>query len=273
MSDEYITQSDDLIFPASPGLGEILQKYGGSMPADGGGDDPYDLKRGRITLRIGRRPYAIPLTSISRASGQQASDEYADVLSAYEYWAILYSIGIQDTGDWRNIIRFGLTVRLQESTDARVASVFPETQMLSLGGGDAKWEGALGVSGALVPSPVSSNPGLNSALQTLAAQIAAAGANARFDVGANLVMGLSFNVLSPVIVSTGVNDIQSSWTFTQTPDKLLHGDQVVGHVIALRKPAVGYLRLEAQLFTDLGLLYVFTRRYKGAPVLLDIKID
>jgi len=230
-----------------------------------------DIDSGRLSLRIGRRPLAIPLRTVNKNLRRHASDTYSRVLSTLEYWVIMYSIGIQDTGDWRNIARFGLKVSLSTEQRARVISVFPETQMLKLGGGKASWTGAIGVSGALEAdlSPAGLVP--NAALSAIIGQVASAGAKMELDTRADVALGLTFSVLSPLVVSTGANDDQASWTFTQAPDRLLRGDQLVGHVIAIPKPAVGMLRLKAELFADLGLLKVFTQRYTGAP--LDLEVD
>jgi hypothetical protein len=187
-----------------------------------------------------------------------------------EYWVIIYSIGIQDTGSLRNIARFGLKVRLSAEQRARVISVFPETQMLKLGGGKVRWAGAIGVSGALEADLSPANLVPNAVLSEILGRVASAGAKMELDTRADVALSLTFTVLSPLIVSTGVNDEQATWTLTQAPNQLLRGDQVVGHVIALPKPAVGVLRLKAELFADLGLLKVFTQRYTGAPLDLEV---
>src|SRR4051794_3341509 len=91
------------------------------------GEIPTDIESGKITLRFGRRPYAVPLIPFAKARQRKISDKFQFLFQAYEPWAVFYAIGIQDTGDLRNVVRFGVKIRLVNHPTAAIASAFPET--------------------------------------------------------------------------------------------------------------------------------------------------
>lgn len=265
MNENDLIIAEDDLHPVSPTLAK-LGKTLGSRPDEG------DIDTFRLRLRIGRRPFAVPLQGINRSMKRKASNQYSTLLSSLEYWMIVYSIGIQDEGDWRNVVRFGLKVRLPDQEMIRVISVFPETQMLRLGKGKAQWKGTVGVSGALDATLQPMDFGENPALSSMLNPLISTGMSAAVDTRADAALGLSFDVLSPLVVATGENDIVSAWSFTQAPDNLLVGDQLVGHVVSLPRPSAGSLSLEAELFADLGVLSIFTSRWKSEVIKLSVPL-
>lgn len=248
--------------PSSSALSDVGQKLG---------DTASDIGSGKISLRIGRKPTALPLIPFAKANGKPISSSFQALLTSYEPWVIFYSIGIQDTGDLRSVVRFGLTTRLLNQPTAGVVSVFPETQYLSVGGGAATWSAALGVSGELA-SPTDNDPGddkTKSLLSGLATGSLGISGSAKADMG----MNVSLSVITPLIITTGANDDQSQWTFTRGPQNLLVGDQIVGHVVLLKKPVSEVLKVETTLFVDIGLLWIFARRYKcKKPVTVEVRL-
>lgn len=250
-SEDYLVLSD--FEPSS----RALQGVGVTL-----GESDADVGLGRIQLRIGRRPRAIPLIPLARRGGKKIDDAYHLLLRAYEPWIVFYTVGIQDTGDWRNVARFGLRVRLVDQPTAAVAAVFPESSCLLLGGGKTEWSGSLGISGAVSLS-ANDDEEEDAATVSLLSPLRSFGVDAHVSSRTDVVLKLKFQVVTPLVITTGANDDETQWTFVQGANELLTGDQIVGHILLLPKHSIGPLKLEATLFADIGLFWVFTRRYKS----------
>jgi hypothetical protein len=237
------------------------------------GSEPGEVDFAGLRLRVGSRPSALPLRHLTELHQTKLGNEYDSLLESYEPWIILYSIGIQDNGSPLTVARFGLRISLINQPRASVRSVFPETRLLDLGGGEWQYQTNVGltghleasmVAGAALPAPFSANLPSAKLPET------------KFDISssgkADVALNLKFRVLTPNIVTTGVHSDESAWTFTQSPSELLLGDQIVGHVLLLPRHMVGPLRVKARLFADIGLLTVFTWRFESDPLELEIPL-
>lgn len=261
-SNDFLVMSD--FVPDSPALSGV-----GLTLGEG---DNSDVALGRISLRIGRRPRAIPLVPLARRSGKTISDDFHLLLRAYEPWIMFYTIGIQDTGDWRNVARFGLKVQLMDQPSAGVAAVFPESSCLRLGAGKAVWRGAFGVSGSL-SAGLDGDQGGDETANDLLGPLASLGVRAGLSSSADVTLRMSFDVVTPLVTTTGANDDTTQWTFVRGTSDILTGDQTLGHILLLPKPAMGPVMVRATLFADIGLLWVFTKRFTTRePVTLEINL-
>jgi hypothetical protein len=261
MPTDYLEIPPEHIHLRPDELSGLYETMGGQRAADEG-----EIIRHRLHLRVGRCPDALPLRALTLLKQTDFAEEYRPVLRGYEPWVVFYSVGIQDSGAFFTVARFGLRVRLLDKPRASVRSVFPETRLLDLGSGEIKFQTSIGVTGHLdksivagvaVPDFVSANlPNID---------ISSSGE-------ADVALNLRFSVLTPNIVATGVHDDESAWTLTQGPSGLLRGDQIVGHVLLLPRYTRSPLRVRATLFADIGLLSVLTFRYQSEPVDLDIPL-
>jgi hypothetical protein len=214
----------------------------------------------------------VPLVPLAKLAGKKISDDFHLLLRAYEPWIVVYTIGIQDTGDWRNVSRFGLKVELLEQQSAGVVTVFPESTCLHLGTGKAEWKGALGVSGSL-SAAFGEDQSTDATTKAMLGQLSPFGVKASISSSADMTVTMSFDVVTPLITTTGANDDITRWTFTRGTSELLLGDQTVGHVLLLPKPVIGPLTVKATLFADIGLLWVFAKRFDvREPVTLQINL-
>jgi hypothetical protein len=215
---DYIEIPPERIHLRPDELSGLNAEMGGEPAADEG-----EIISHRLRLRVGRCPDALPLRTLTKLKQRDFAEEYRPVLRGFEPWVVFYSVGIQDSGAFFTVARFGLRVRLLDKPRASVRSVFPETRLLDLGSGEIKCQTSIGLTGHLDKSIVAgvALPDLVTAnLPDI--EISSSGK-------ADVALNLRFSVLTPNIVATGVHDDESAWTLSQGPSGLLRGDPAPIH--------------------------------------------
>lgn len=228
-----------------------------------GGAEDVDYVPGlqNIQIRIGRRPYAINLTSLFLSGQTRDYSQYA-IFKEYDFCLLFQTISVMDLEGIGNLSTLGCKIRFLNEAPITVMEVMPKTEFLEIA------KGRINVS-------LDASGSISMAMPSMTAKVindvgAVTGARLEMAANADFKFNLSFNVLTPKIVAIGGGDNQSEWVFYKQ-DKPLTGTHQLVQLLMIRKKT-RQLKFEVNTYGTVKFFGFATKIRNEAWFPLEVKI-
>ncbi len=172
-----------------------------------------DLKREAFRVRVGRRPFARSLRALYEANGRRIPADL-ELYRGHDVWLVQYTVGVLKEGRWNSLKQLGIEVELPKSPRVVIRDMLPTTEFIPLVKGSLKCSAAVRLAGD-VETPA--------AVTELLDKVAfvSADVGVHLSSSAEFVGQVSFSVLTPKVVATGVGDHVAEWVFTKADDPIV----------------------------------------------------
>ena len=216
------------------------------------GEEP-EIEFEPFRFRIGDRPIARDIRRLYELADRKVPEDL-EVFHGNDIWAITYAVSVLGGANFKSVRELGFRMRYPEKPRVTVLEVMPQTKFVKKLGGSFTSEADLDIWGqASVPSE------LTQLLEVF--EHLGFGGKLKLSTKVNVVGRLSFSVVTPVIVATGVGDSGSEWAF-QRDEIPLVGDHIMVQIIHTPR-FQEKLKFKAQVYTTVVTSYFFPARLQS----------
>lgn len=189
-----------------------------------GGDD--DTRFNSITLRVGRRPYAVNLTKYFLRNPNKDQNKY-DIFKEFDFCLLFQTVSVSPSEGIDKLSTLGCKMRFTNNSPITVLEVMPKTEFIERASGklSVTLDGNATV-GLSVP---------NVKTELINDVTLATGAKLEAGIDADFRFNLSFSVLTPKVIALGSGDNQSEWVFYRMDQPLVGTHQLVS-LLLVRRP-------------------------------------
>jgi hypothetical protein len=196
------------------------------------GSEP-DFERGSIRVFLGSQPLCFNLVDIYLKENRKVPKKLK-IFDQYDIWLVTYSVSIIKTGSWKKLHQIGLEVNYPCSEDdprVIIVSNMPETYFKKMANGRVLFNAGLQLNGQMGTKVEDLKLSKYFSLGF--------GGQLSLTDEANISFDISFNLLSPKVISIGIGDHHGEWVM-QKDDIPLVGDQLFSQTLLTPK---GILKL------------------------------
>lgn len=219
-----------------------------------------------ISIRVGRRPEALNLRQLLKATGRKIPPEFK-LYRDYDIWLVTMSVGILDSKFEGNrfVNHLGLKA---EFTDPGISiiDIVPKSEFKKVVGGNLALEADLGLNGRfMLPKVASTLTKYNLPVEL--------GLDCSVGTEADLVMRLGFSIFTSSITAIGEQDVIGQWIFTRSEKPLLGMQKVAMTVLTPRDLEGSSLKLKAQISASMpSLFYLLPKKFQSDWIELDVEL-
>jgi len=194
-------------------------------------------------IDIGRAPFAKNVATLFELKGVALPPSYA-VFKSYDIWLITFALNILKDGSFRKLRQVELNIEYQSPlknvrVPVTIIDVFPQTKFKKIIDGKLMFSASIDLNGkAAISDKISSIIKYSEVFEL--------GGKLDISTDSEVVCNLSFSLLTPEIVSTGIGNFKSSRLLEKSENYMLLGDQLLMQTVIVPKDTK-YLKCKASV--------------------------
>lgn len=217
-----------------------------------------------ISIRIGIKPIIYNLKKLYEMEGKKIPSEI-QIFTSYNIWIVNYYVSVLKLGGYDGIKQIGLKVDYKQPSTINILDVLPKTEFIKKIDGKLTFDANIGLNGQ-------ANFKKNTDKFSKEDFSFGFGGKLNFSTDNSLVGNLSFSVLSPSIMSTGVGSNLSEWVINKENNPL-YGDDLMFTNIILVDRFTNTIEVNAMVYSTISIYNLIPSRRSSKWIGLSLNLE
>jgi hypothetical protein len=224
---------------------------------------PNHIADAKVEAWLGRRPVVYDLARMLEAQKIPIPEQFT-LLNDHEIWVVFYAFGIHQRSNFNEVVRSRFEVEYAENPAVTIFQLFPTTELTTWGVVDVAGElcGKFAKEVQLSEETASASADSDKKGKVIPIPGLLDNAQANVKVGGKVSLSLNLKVATSKLTAAGINNDYGLWEFRKH-DVPLVGDQQVGHVLLIKKPAasaISTIKVKLRFSIDVGYFSFWTSK-------------